>query len=110
MTRQSTSRIALLMIGLTVLTGCHPTQPFYFNEDGDLSHFIERATEIEHLDVCTESLPDATACEAPLTVTNPEFKEIWDVKLEECIAITLQNSKTIRPPGRRRRAKRRTCP
>jgi len=36
---------------------------------------------------------------APLTVSNSEFREIWDLTLEECVAIALQNSKTIRNLG-----------
>ena len=99
MSRQTTSRVAWLMLALVLLTGCHPTQPFYFQSDGDLSHYVDKATEMEYPDVQAESLPDTTQCEAPLTVTNPDFKEIWDLSLESCVTIALQNSKTIRNLG-----------
>src|SRR5690606_5757188 len=33
------------------------------------------------------------------TLSNPEPKEIWDLSLEEAIAITLQNSKVLRQLG-----------
>src|SRR5690606_24157466 len=33
------------------------------------------------------------------TLSNPEFKELWDLSLEECISIALQNSKVMRELG-----------
>lgn len=99
MSRQTHTGVVLLLIGLTALTGCHPTQPFYFHEDGDLSHYLDQATALEYPDVEAESLPDATQTEAPLTISDPEFHEMWDLTLEECIAIALQNSKVIRNLG-----------
>ena len=99
MSRQFHSFVVLLLTALTALTGCHPTQPFYFAEDGDLSHYLDQVTDIEYPDVATAALPDAAESQDPLTISNPEFKEIWDVTLEECIAIALQNSKTIRNLG-----------
>jgi len=99
MSRQNTSRVAWLMLALVLFTGCHPTQPFYLQSDGDLSHYVDKATEMEYPDVHSESLPDTTQCDAPLTVTNPEIKEVWDLTLESCVAIALQNSKTIRNLG-----------
>ncbi len=99
MRRHTISRVALLMITLTCLSGCHPTQPFYFHEDGDLSHYLDQAMDIEYADVDTAPMPDAAASLAPLTVTDGEFENAWDLKLEECIHISLQNSKTIRNLG-----------
>ncbi len=99
MSRQISKHVALLLIVLTVLPGCHPTQPFYFHEDGDLSHYLDKATKLEYPDVHTESLPDSTECQAPLTISNPEFKEMWDLTLEECISIALHNSKVLRNLG-----------
>lgn len=99
MSRQTTSRVALLMLALAIFPGCSPTQPFYFHSDGDLSHYLDKATELEYPDVCAEPLPDTALSEKPLSVTNPDFKEIWDLTLEECVTIALQNSKTIRNLG-----------
>ena len=99
MSRQTTSRVALLMLALAIFPGCSPTQPFYFHEDGDLSHYLDKATEMEYPDVETEPLPDTSQSQAPLTVSNPDFKEMWDMTLEECVTIALQNSKTIRNLG-----------
>ena len=51
MSRQTHTAVACLLIALTLFTGCHPTQPFFFHEDGDLSHYLDVATRIEHPDV-----------------------------------------------------------
>jgi outer membrane protein TolC len=99
MSRQLQTYVALLLIGMTAFTGCHPTQPFYFHSDGDLSHYLDKATDIEYPDVHTASLADATNSHAPLTITNPEFNEIWDLTLEETVTIALHNSKVIRNLG-----------
>ena len=39
--------LSLLGWSFLLLAGCHPQQPFYFNEKGDLSHYRGMATEIE---------------------------------------------------------------
>lgn len=99
MSRQLQSRVALLLLGLMLATGCTPTQPFYFHEDGDLSHYLDKATKIDYPDVESGQLADAHQSEAPLTLTNPDFKDIWELSLEECMHITMQNSKVIRNIG-----------
>ena len=90
-----------LLIAVTVLTGCHPTQPFYLHDRGDLDHFLNVATEIEHSDVYTATLPEAKYSERPRTVSHPEFEEIWELSLEDSICIALQNSKVLRTFGGR---------
>ncbi|MCY2993842.1 MAG: TolC family protein [Planctomycetota bacterium] len=99
MSRPFQTAVAFLLIALTVCTGCHPTQPFFASQDNDLSHYLDKATQSEYPDVDTATLADAKESKDPLTVSNPEFDSIWDVSLEECIAITLKNSKTIRNLG-----------
>jgi outer membrane protein TolC len=86
--------VALLILG--TLLGCHPQQPFYFHEDGDLSHYIDQATEIEYPDVEAESLDDVTHAEPPLSLDNPTPREMWELKLQEAVRITLENSKVMR--------------
>ncbi len=91
--------IAGLQIGTLLFTGCHPTQPFYLGDNGDLSHYLDRATEIEYPDVAIESLPEATQAYAPLSVDNHDY-EFMDITLEECIARALLNTKLVRAvPG-----------
>jgi outer membrane protein TolC len=76
--------------------GCVPTQPFYLHEDGDLSTYIDKATKVEYPDTHTEVLLDVAQSERPLSVFHPDFKEFWDLTLEECVSIALQNSKVLR--------------
>ncbi len=99
MSRPFQTAVAFLLIALTVCTGCHPTQPFFASQDNDLSHYLDKATGTDYPDVDTATLADARESKDPLTVSNPEFDSIWDVSLEECIAITLKNSKMIRNLG-----------
>ena len=51
MNRQSRKYWSLVLIATTLATGCAPQQPFYCREDGDLSHYLGVATEIEYPDV-----------------------------------------------------------
>lgn len=76
--------------------GCRPQQPFFLHEDGDLSHYVDKATQIEYPDVETESLSEVEKALPPLTLSNSEVKQYWDLSLEEAIRISLQNSKIIR--------------
>lgn len=91
----STWRI-LLVLALVVATGCSPTQPFYLHEDGDLSHYIDKATQAELPDTHTAPLADVEHSQKPLTLSSPDFKEFWELSLEECVAISLCNTKIIR--------------
>lgn len=77
-------------------TGCRPQQPFFFREDGDLSHYVGKATDIEYPDVTQPSLADAALAHAPLTVSNPHPQEYWDLSLQEAVRIALSNSKVFR--------------
>ena len=101
MRRQFTSAqtfLVLMLSALSVVTpsGCAPTQPFYLHEDGDLSHYIDRATRAEHPDVNQEPLEEVKQAHAPFTISNPEPKEMWDLKLQEAVSIAMANSQVIR--------------
>jgi outer membrane protein TolC len=89
-------------IGLSLLlaNGCAPTQPFYFGEKTDMSHYLGMATKIETPDLKQASLAEVADPPAPLTLSNSKFT-IWDLGLEETIHITLQNSKVMRTLGSR---------
>jgi hypothetical protein len=91
----STWRILLVSL-LIAATGCAPTQPFYLHEDGDLSHYIEKSTQAEHPDLDSVPLADVQHSQRPLSLSHPEFREFWDLTLEECVAIALLNTKNIR--------------
>jgi outer membrane protein TolC len=107
MKRQTRNFISLVMCSLTLASGCKPTQPFFFAEDGnilgkgDLSHYLNVATEIEYPDVDSMPLDEVTGAAAPLTIANSENFDVWDITLEEVTRITLTNSKVIRQLGGR---------
>ncbi len=107
MNRRIHSPIALMLCILTLASGCKPMQPFFFSEDGelfgtgDLSHYMDVATEIEYPDVNEPSLDEVLAARRPLTLANAEDFDMWDLSLEEVTRITLTNSKVIRQLGGR---------
>src|SRR5687767_5549030 len=76
--------------------GCHPTQPFYWREDGDLSHYLDKATQTEHPDLHSTVLAEVEHAERPLTLSNPEFRELLELTLEDCVSMCLKNSKILR--------------
>src|SRR6202041_3381458 len=85
--------IVRIVVGLSLLlaNGCAPTQPFYFGEKTDMSHYLGMATKIETPDVKQASLAETADPPPPLTLSNGKFT-IWDLGMEEAIHITLQNS------------------
>ncbi len=91
----NTTRIFILCAWVA-LAGCRPIQPFYLHEDGDLSHYLDKATRAEHPDVHVEPLAEVSSAEKPLTISNPEPREMWDLHLEDCVSMALNNSKVIR--------------
>jgi outer membrane protein TolC len=98
--RLSRRKLALaLLLAAALATGCSPTQPFYFFEDGDLSHYVGVATNIEYPDVKTCSLQEVNDPMAPLTVSNPKFNEPWDLCLADAVKIALENGKVMRSLG-----------
>ncbi|QEG34342.1 TolC family protein [Bythopirellula goksoeyrii] len=107
MNRQFRATISLGLCVLTLLPGCKPTQPYFFAEDGkvfgtgDLSHYLDVATEIDYPDVNTCPIDEVTGTQAPLSLSNSENFDIWELTLEEVTRITLTNSKVMRQLGGR---------
>ena len=107
MNRQIRATLSLGLCALTLFTGCHPTQPYFFAEDGkvfgtgDLSHYMNVATEIDYPDVNTCPIDEVAGTQAPLTLSNSEHFDIWEVTLEEVTRITLTNGKVLRQLGGR---------
>lgn len=99
MSRQCLLLAAAVVAAVVVLSGCQPQQPFYFFEDGDLSHYLGVATEIEYPDLEQESLSEVDGALRPFSLENSEPKEIWDLTLEEAIHHGLANSKVMRSLG-----------
>lgn len=101
MNRDTRTCCTYLLITVLFITGCKPTQPFYFMEDGDLSHYQDVATQIEYPDVAANPLEEVTGALPPLTLSNSEKYEMWDLSLEEATRITLCNSNVMRQLGGR---------
>ncbi len=101
MTRQLRTATSLLLCGLTLCSGCTPIQPFYFKEDGDLSHYMDVATNIEYPDVNAPPIADVAFAQAPLTLAHAQDFKMWDLSLEEVVRLTLENSTVVRNLGGR---------
>lgn len=99
MSRQLLLPVVLLALASMVGTGCRPQQPGYLFEDGDLSHYVGVATQIEYPDVQPCSLDEVKGALPPLTLENSKPKEIWDLPLEEAMRIALNNGNVIRSLG-----------
>ncbi|MCE9631794.1 MAG: TolC family protein [Planctomycetia bacterium] len=94
-----------LWVAVTSLTlvasGCAPRQPFYFFEDGDLSHYVGAIQKLEYPDGEQAPLDEAAGAVEPLTLSNPSFDNIWEVSLEEAVRTSLENGKVLRNLGGR---------
>jgi outer membrane protein TolC len=101
MNRHSRKYWSLALIASTLVSGCAPRQPFYLREDGDLSHYLGVATEIEYPDVDESPTCEVANTLAPLTLKNMENYEIWDLSLNEAVEITLCRSQVMRQLGGR---------
>ncbi|MCO8121951.1 TolC family protein [Stieleria sp. TO1_6] len=87
-----------LVLTIALATGCTPTQPFFVNESPDLQHYLNTATSIEYPDVNVASLAETTESLPPLTVGNHDYK-FWDLSLQECVNMALQNAKFFPTTG-----------
>ncbi|MBX9787605.1 MAG: TolC family protein [Pirellulales bacterium] len=99
MTRQYRQAWLMLIAVGMLATGCGPSQPFYFFDDGDMSHYRGVATQIEYPDVEPVHLAEVEGAMPPLTLRNAEPQEIWDLPLEEAVRLGLMNSKVLRTLG-----------
>lgn len=91
-------------IACIALTGCHPTQPYFIRERGDLAHYLDQAQKIEIPDLEIDPIPEATQTFEPITLDNQKF-EFMDLSLEECVSYALANAKIIQTlPGYQRQS------
>ena len=82
---------------LGVLAGCQPQQPKFLTSRGNVAgQYIAEQTRIEYPDSCVESLDDVVNCHEPLTLTNPDPDSEWQLTLDECRQMALDNSKVLR--------------
>lgn len=101
MNRELQRATSLLVLTAMAVSGCTPRQPFYFKEDGDLSHYVNVATDVEYPDVNECLNQEVEATEAPLTLANAENFKVWDLTLEEVNRLTLARSQVLRQLGGR---------
>ena len=99
MRRQLRPRGVVMLFTVLTVVGCQPQQPFYFREDGDLSHYVGTATRIEYPDVETCSLDSVEGALEPLTLDNFKPESIEEISLEEAVQIALGHSKVMRNLG-----------
>ncbi len=92
---------AILTSAMIAFTGCRPQQPFYLREDGDLSHYIGVATQLEYPDVEASTLAEVTQALPPYTLEDLDFANYWDLTLEEALHMSMDNSKVFRSLGGR---------
>jgi len=77
-----------------------PQQPVYFPPgDGDLSHYIDVATQIEYPDAEVGTLAEVDGAAPPFVLNGDKPREHWDLTLEEAIRIALTNNKVMKNLG-----------
>jgi len=101
MKRRVRNTWAILLSATILFSGCRPQQPYYLREDGDLSHYLDVATELEYPAVEASTLAEVTEALPPYTLENIDFASYWDLTLEEALQTSLQNSKVFRSLGGR---------
>ncbi len=90
----------VMTLAVLVITGCQPQEPFYLKPvDGDMSHYIGVATDIEYPDVDSDRLADVSEAKPPLSLLNRDKNEVWHLTLEEAVQIALKNNKVMRNIG-----------
>lgn len=99
MNRRLRSQVAIVTCAAVLAGGCTPSKPVYLFDDKDMSHYKGMATQIEYPDVESDRVADVAKAKDPLTLSNPEVHEIWDVSLEEAMRTCLANSKVLRNLG-----------
>ncbi len=102
MSRQYSPLLRSVILGALLasgLFGCSAQQPFYFHEDGDLSHYLDVATEIEYPDLEAESLDEVNGSIRPFSLENHDTRNYWDLTLEEAVQNALANSKVMKSIG-----------
>ena len=99
MDRQSPLVGTILAVSMIWASGCRPQQPHYLFEDGDLSHYVGEATNIEFPDARVESLDEVEmdGQNRPLTLEHGiDPDKIWELSLEKAVQCALANNKIMR--------------
>lgn len=94
---------ALAQVGAAMLLaalGCRPTQPMYLGHSDDaLEHYVDTATAIEYPDHQEPASSEALHTTPPITMSDPSVTQYWELTLEDCVNISMQNSKILTTQG-----------
>src|SRR5947209_3748534 len=102
MSRRVRTRWLLAVCGAIILSGCGPAQPAYLrgkNGDGQDAHYIGEATRLESPDIEADRINEVSNALTPLTLANQQYKEMWELTLEDAVKLALANSKVMRNLG-----------
>ncbi|HEV7280997.1 MAG TPA: TolC family protein [Pirellulaceae bacterium] len=64
--------------------------------DDALAHYVDTATAIEYPDHREPASSEALHATPPITMSDPSVMQYWDLSLEDCVSISMQNSKILR--------------
>ena len=93
--------LAWLLSCCLLQTGCSKSVNYKFQSDKHSQYYRQVATEVEFPKAAVGIRPEALDTIAPSTLVRNAEKEIWNLSLEEAVALALANSDAIRELGGR---------
>jgi outer membrane protein TolC len=98
--RGHSRKVAIVMLCIAaVMPGCAPQQPFYFRNNGEMSHYLGLAATLDNANVAEPGNNDLESTPAPFTVGQPAPTKQWELTLEETVKTALQNGQVLRSIG-----------
>ena len=91
--------ISALLCSLAILSGCFPNKPMYLRDQGDLSYYLDQASDVEYPDVQTPRLEEVSHARPPITITDSDFNGYRELTLEEAVSSALHNNTVLRGYG-----------
>lgn len=93
-------RFARLIATSLLLTGCAQTSDVRFWREKDPTPFtVNQATDLAQPAVIDKMENDAVSSLAPRTILEERKDEVWNLPLNECVQVALQNNRVIRSRG-----------
>jgi outer membrane protein TolC len=89
----------LLLLAISILTGCTAAQTSYLRERGELAHYVDSELEIEYPDLDHQPITEVAQTREPISLSKPDFDKPWELSLQEVVQTALKNSKVIRNLG-----------
>lgn len=92
--------IAASCIGISILSGCKPTERFRaWKANSDVSYFQNFVTQIEYPDLQQAPPPVLVDTPRPLTIENPSELQMVEMTLQQAIQSALESSEVLRNLG-----------